>query len=424
MEIDEAESPTDPVPNNTAHKASPLWSERTKLLVVLLAFFLGVLGVYLVRNVIAIAALAALIAFLVAPLIKLLNERLRVPRGIALLVAYTVVFIGTVAFGYFLTASIVASVIDLDPVGSLEDLRAWLVAEVDANGQMVIFGLTVDMSSVLDSLQGSIGDGEGTKGFVVDAEAVLGYLGSGLSQFRTVAGVVTALITSAIVTALVAMYLNADSIRMHSSVIEHLPPGYERDGNLMMREQKRVWRGYLYGQLVNSLITGTLVFVVLWLVGLPGAFLMGTIMVVLNMIPTFGPILAAIPGVLAALISGSTRWPDLENFWFALIVAGIYLVVVQLQANIIAPRVMGTAVRLRPAVVLLGLLVGFQVGGLLGTLLAVPVIASVRDISVYVWRKLIDMDPWPDNPVGASLSPPSRSAGDDLTESGSEDPEL
>jgi predicted PurR-regulated permease PerM len=124
------------------------------------------------------------------------------------------------------------------------------------------------------------------------------------------------------------------------------------------------------------------------------------------MIPTFGPILAAIPGVLAALISGSTRWPELENYWFALIVIGIYLLVVQLQANIIAPRVMGTAVNLRPAVILVGLMVGFQVGGLLGSLLAVPVIASIRDVLVYIWRKLIDADPWPDeDPIPISSDP-------------------
>ena len=133
---------------------------------------------------------------------------------------------------------------------------------------------------------------------------------------------------------------------------------------------------------------------------------MGAIMVVLNMIPTFGPILAAIPGVLAALISGSTRWPELESFWFALIVAGIYLLVVQLQANIIAPRVMGTAVRLRPAVVLIGLLIGFQVGGLLGSLLAVPVIASIRDVAVYIWRKIIDRDPWSDESTDRMASEP------------------
>ena len=385
---------------------SPRWAPNTKLMVISMAFVLAVLGIYLIRNVLAVAALAGLIAFLVAPLIRLSVKHLRIPRGVALLFAYLVVFVGTIGFGYLMTRSIVASFIELDPIGLVEDMRVTLLEKVNAEGQLIFAGVTVDMNSVLDSLQTSTETGDGTGGIVLDAEKMLEYLGAGLSGFRTVIGIVTAVITSAIVTALVAMYLNADSMRLHDATITNFPPGYERDGLRLMAEIKRVWRGYLYGQLVNSLITGTLVFAVLWLVGLPGAFLMGAIMVVLNMIPTFGPILAAIPGVFAALLSGSTRWPELENYWFALIVIGIYLVVVQLQANIIAPKVMGTAVRLRPAIVLIGLLIGFQVGGLLGSLLAVPVIASIRDVGVYVWRKLIDVDPWPDDGGDDAVSEP------------------
>ena len=378
---------------------SPRWAPNTKLMVISMAFVLAVVGVYLIRNVLAVAALAGLIAFLIAPLIRLSVRHLRIPRGIALLLGYIIVFVGTIGFGYLMTKSIVASIIELNPIGLIEDMRVTLLERVNADGELILAGVTVDMTSVLDSLQTSAEKADGSGGIVLDAEKMLEYLGAGLSGFRTVLGIVTAVITSAIVTALVAMYLNADSVRLYDTTIENFPPGYERDGLRLMAEIKRVWRGYLYGQLVNSLITGFLVFLVLWAVGLPGAFLMGAIMVVLNMIPTFGPILAAIPGVLTALLSGSTRWPELENYWFALIVIGIYLVVVQLQANIIAPKVMGTAVRLRPAVVLIGLLIGFQVGGLLGSLLAVPVIASIRDVAVYVWRKLIDVDPWPDEAV-------------------------
>ena len=408
---DERQAPDTPPPVESIMSAndyppSPNWAPNTKLMVISMAFVLIVVGVYLVRNVIAIAALAALIAFLVAPLIRLSVRHLKLPRGLALLIAYLVVFVGTIGFAYFITRSVVASIVELDPVGLVDNLRVSLLERVDANGQLAVFGITVDMNSVLDSLQTSVGQGDGSGGIVIDAEQSLSYIGAGLSGFRTVIGIVTAVITSAIVTALVAMYLNADSGRMNETTIANIPPGYERDGLRLMAEIKRVWRGYLYGQLVNSLITGTLVFAVLWLVGLPGAFLMGAIMVVLNMIPTFGPILAAIPGVLAALLSGSTRWPELENYWFALIVIGIYLVVVQLQANIIAPRVMGTAVRLRPAVVLIGLLIGFQVGGLLGSLLAVPVIASIRDVAVYVWQKLIDADPWPDDDEATAIPEP------------------
>lgn len=396
---------TEPEQIQEFYPPSPLWGNNAKLLIVSMAFVLAIFGTYLIRNVIAIAALAGLIAFLVAPLIRLGVTHLHIPRGIALLIAYLVVFVGTVGFGVLLARSIVVSVIELDPIGLIDEVRMWLLTEADTNGHVVVLGLTVDISAFLDSLQSSALPGDG-QGAAIDAEQILDYLGAGFSGVKTAVGIVTALVTSAIITTLVAMYLNADSGRMHDATLTSFPPGYERDGHMMMAAQKSVWRGYLYGQLVNSLITGTFVFIVLWFVGLPGAFLMGMIMVVLNMIPTFGPILAAIPGVLAALLSGSNRWPELENYWFALIVIGIYLLVVQLQANIIAPRVMGTAVNLRPAVILIGLMVGFQVGGLLGSLLAVPVIASIRDIGMYIWRKLIDADPWPgEDPVPISSDP-------------------
>lgn len=393
----QATEPSDPVPEAPGEPAvyppSPNWSQQAKLLVIGMLFVLGLIGLYLVRGVLSVAALAALIAFLVAPLIRLAQRRLHLPKWLALLIAYLVVFVGTIAFSFLIVNSIVASITELDPVGLVQDARGWLLDEADELNRVVVFGLTIDMSGVIESLQPPA-DGPDS-GFILDAESALEYLGAGLAGFRTVVGIVTAIITSAIITTLVAMYLNADSRRMHEGTISTIPAGYERDGLLMMEAQKSVWRGYLYGQLVNSIITGFLVFVVLWAVGLPGAFLFGAIMVVLNMIPTFGPILAAIPGVLAALLSGSTRWPELESYWFALIVAGIYVVVVQAQANIIAPRVMGAAVRLRPAVVLIGLLVGFQVGGLLGSLLAVPIIASLRDVGVYIWAKLIDKEPFP-----------------------------
>ena len=259
---------------------SPVWGDKAKLLVIGMAFVLALLALYLVRGAISIAALAALIAFLVAPLIRFAHRRLRMPKGLALLIAYLLVFIGTIAFGYLIVNSIVASVIELDPIGRVEDAREWLLMEVDAENRLVLFGLTIDMSGVIDSLQPPA-NGDGTGGFVLDAEAMLEWLGTGLSGVRTVAGIITAIITSAVVTALVAMYLNADSRRMHEGVVRNIPPGYERDGLLMMRAQKSVWRGYLYGQLVNSLITGFLVFIVLMLVGLPGAFLFGSIMVVL-----------------------------------------------------------------------------------------------------------------------------------------------
>jgi energy-coupling factor transporter transmembrane protein EcfT len=246
MDPTEAAEPDEPV----FYPPSPPWSSNAKLLVVGMMFVLTVVGVYLIRNVLAIAALAALIAFLVAPLIRLGVEHLRIPRGIALILAYLLVFVGTVAFGAVLARSIVESVVELDPIGLVDDVRMWLLTNADSSGHIVIFGLTIDISAFVESLQSSVrpGDGQGA----IDAEQVLEYLGAGFSGVKTVLGIVTALITSAIITTLVAMYLNADSGRLHDATVLSLPPGYERDGYMMMAKQKGVWRGYLYGQLVWS----------------------------------------------------------------------------------------------------------------------------------------------------------------------------
>ena len=230
-------------------------------------------------------------------------------------------------------------------------------------------------------------------------------LGGIIGGLTSVAAAIAAVFTSALVTALIAIYLNMDSRRFHESLFRVVPPGYEGDAERMAGRIKNVWTGYMYGQLINSLITALMVWAILALVGLPGAFVMALLMLVLNMIPTIGPILAAVPGVLAALIQGSDRL-DVSNLVFALIVTGIYLVVVQVQANLIAPRVMGSAVNLRPAVIMIGLIVGLQVGGLLGSLLAVPVIATGREVVRYLYLKLIDRDPW----ERVSPAPPEPSA--------------
>ena len=103
-----------------------------------MAFVLAIIGFYLIRNVLAIVALAALVSFLVAPLIRLGEKHLHIPRGLALLLAYVLVFVGTLTFGALLASSIVQSVIELDPFGLVDEGRIWLLSEADANGHVVL----------------------------------------------------------------------------------------------------------------------------------------------------------------------------------------------------------------------------------------------------------------------------------------------
>ncbi|MFV9672370.1 MAG: AI-2E family transporter [Acidimicrobiia bacterium] len=358
----------------------------------------AVIVLWFSRAALSILAMSGIVAFLVAPMVRVLHRRFHWPRWMALAIGYLVVLVVSLLLLAILAVGITQSLAGIDVAGMEDTTRGvaqWFVDEAEG---LVVFGISVDMSEITDPVRTWLADesvsGADGGGVKIDAEALQNLLGGAFNSIRTVTGLVTAMVMSALITMMIAIYLNADSAKFYQWIHRAVPPGYERDAALLSDRVGGVWRGYIYGQLINSLITGVMVGIVLALVGVQGAFLMGVIMMLFNMIPTFGPIIAAFPGVIAALVGGSTRWPDMNNFLFALIVVGIYVVVVQAQANIIAPKVMGRAVRLSPVIIMISLIVGFNVAGLIGSLLAVPVVASIKEIVSYLYAKVVDREPF------------------------------
>ena len=377
---------------------SPPWSPQTKIAVAVGLVIFAVIVVWFSRAALSILAMAGIVAFLVAPMVRVLHRRFHFPRWLALAIGYLVVLIVSLLLIAILAVGITQSLAGIDVEGMEDTTRGvgqWFVDETD---NLVVFGISVDMSEINEPIRTWLAEesisGTSGGGVKIDAEALQRLLGGAFNSIKTVTGLLTAMVMSALITMMIAIYLNADSAKFYQWIHRAVPPGYERDAALLSDRVGGVWRGYIYGQLINSLITGVMVGVVLALVGVQGAFLMGVIMMLFNMIPTFGPIIAAFPGVMAALVGGSTRWPDMNNFLFALIVAGIYVIVVQAQANIIAPKVMGRAVRLSPVIIMISLIVGFNVAGLIGSLLAVPVVASIKEIVSYLYAKVVDREPF------------------------------
>lgn len=377
---------------------SPPWSAPTKLAVAVGLVVFAAIIFWMSRDALPILAVAGIVAFLVAPMVRFLHRRLHLPRWIALVIGYVVVLVVSLTLIAILAIGITQSLagINLDDMqDSIRSVAEWFV---DWGDGLVVVGISVDMSEITTPVNEWLAEtaSEGTTrgGIKIDTESLQAVLGGAFNSIRTVTGLVTAAVVSALITVVIAVYLNADSGKFYRWLHRNVPPGYERDGVMLADRTGAIWRGYIYGQLINSFITGLMVFGVLALVGVQGAFLMGVIMMLFNMIPTFGPIIAAFPGVLAALVGGSTRWPDMNNFIFALIVAGIYVVVVQAQANIIAPKVMGRAVRLSPVIIIISLIVGFNVAGLIGSLLAVPIVATIKEVVSYLYAKVVDRDPF------------------------------
>jgi predicted PurR-regulated permease PerM len=181
---------------------------------------------------------------------------------------------------------------------------------------------------------------------------------------------------------------------------------YTQLGNLVLS----VWAAFFRGQLILALIIGVIVGAGNAALGVPAALLLGILAGLLEALPNIGPILAAIPAVLLALLQGSSVL-SVSNLVFALIVTLFYFVVQQLENNIIVPRLIGQAVDLPPVLVMAGVVVGASVGGILGAFMAAPLIATGRIVAQYAYNKVAGRSPFPAGRVPPTVQVETVSRG-------------
>ena len=192
----------------------------------------------------------------------------------------------------------------------------------------------------------------------------------------------------------IALYMTSAGPRLVSGLDDLFPPPHDVEPRLLGRRVKKVWTQYLLGQAAVAAAVGLLTGLGLWAAGIPGALFLGVLMFFFDFIPTFGPIIAAVPGVIVAITQGST-WIPLPNWIIALIVIGIYMVMQQVEGILLVPKVQGRAVSLPPLVVLISVVAMFGAFGVLGGLLAVPVVATGREVARFLWSRLWDLEPFP-----------------------------
>tara|TARA_B100000508_G_scaffold60333_2_gene47524 strand:+ start:69768 stop:70817 length:1050 start_codon:yes stop_codon:yes gene_type:complete len=141
--------------------------------------------------------------------------------------------------------------------------------------------------------------------------------------------------------------------------------------DLWRRSQRKIGL-WMQGQLMLSFIIGILVYLGLMILGVPYALLLAVFAAVLELIPVFGSIIAAIPGVMVALVDGGAT--------LAIIVAGLFLVVNQFQGNLIYPLVVKKVIGVPPLLVILAIIAGGQLAGVIGVILAVPIAAGIQEL--------------------------------------------
>ncbi len=392
------------------------WSKPTKYTVAIGLALFGLYVFYLIsRTILTLLVLAALIAFVVRPIINLLHDRLKFPSAVAVLLTYLLVVLIILISPLFLIPAITDA---LTFVSNL-DYRAFIQSSLQWFENTLIRTQAIDLptdaldnyvdstiATMLDTLQNAAPTIDPTTPSV---STIISSLGSAVTvTFGVAAGLVGQVFSSIVLfifMILSSIYMSLSAPRYRGHFMSIVPVAYRDEMAQLLNRLGFIWVAFFRGQIILMLVIGVVTWLGLTLLGVPGSFSLGIIAGLMEVIPNLGPVLAAIPGIIVALLQGSDHF-EINNALFALIIVLFYWLVQNLENSIIVPKVLGEAVDLPPLVVMSGVLVGASVGGILGALLATPIIASGKEIIQYAYRKILDEEAFPAK-VGADQDRPA-----------------
>ena len=176
-------------------------------------------------------------------------------------------------------------------------------------------------------------------------------------------------------------YILYDQAKAMRGAFGLVPPRFRTDTLNLIRVVDDILSAYIRGQLLLCVFIGVMATVGLSLLGVRFPAVLGLVAGVFEILPFIGPVIGAVPAVIVATIQA-----PLLGLWTLLLFVGIQ----QLENLLLVPRISGKAVQLHPAVIMVVLVLGNQIAGFWGLVLAVPVTAIIRDVFKYLYLRFQD----------------------------------
>ena len=197
-----------------------------------------------------------------------------------------------------------------------------------------------------------------------------------LAPAATIGQGVAGAIGAIVVVLLTAVYCAIHPRPLVEGGIRLFPPARREHVRHVMSRLADSYMGWLRGLVVGALILGVLTYLGLLAVGLPFAIFFSILTAIAIVVPYFGSIASSVPPILYALTISPTK---------AVLVALIYVASHQIEGNVIGPLVMARAVKLHPALVAIGVVAVGELFGIIGLLVAVPIITTVKVLFEEFW---------------------------------------
>jgi predicted PurR-regulated permease PerM len=324
-------------------------------------------------KVLLLFIIAGLIALILNPAVSFVH-RGRIPRGLAVLLVYVAFFVGLAGIGVLLANPIsnqVRTFTNNLPTIVNEANKKIAEAQDELNNAGVHVELVKPGKTALQSIQAKV------------AKSASKFVSFGGALLTEVANAIFNLVLIFVLS--VYMLLYGQQIGALARRVMPTGDGSPADDypTLVQRAVSR----YVGGQLLFSAIMGASAGLALYIFGIIGIFpdgskyalAFGVFYAVMELIPYVGPILGAAPPVAVALFTN-----PITALWVVLLFIGLQ----QLEGHVVAPQVFGHTLRINPLLVIFALLVGLEVNGIFGALVALPILSVVRETVVYLSRHL------------------------------------
>ena len=366
------------------------WDMPFRYVIMIFLLIVTVLVLWYIREIFQPLLTAGLIAYFLSPAVNVAMLRLRLRRKAA---ANLVYFLSLTIFVTVLVTAVPILFEELQSV-SADITRGLSDLELSLQEAVVIGGIPFRFETLIPALRESL-----TGMIIPGPESALRILEVTSKNFLWL-----------IVILVTTYYLMTDWDKVRSTVIQLAPKNEQADLDQLYRRIRQVWMGYLRGQIRLMFILAVMYSAAWLVIGLPGAFALGVLAGLLNLLPEIGPFVIAVLATIVAYLEGSNFIP-VSNFWFAVITLGVYLILNNLKTIWLQPRILGQSVFLHDSVVLVAIIAAIVLQGVLGVLLVVPLLATIVVVGRYVRRRLLGLHPFgdeeqpaPDVPLPVSAS--------------------
>ncbi|MFN2120185.1 MAG: AI-2E family transporter [Anaerolineales bacterium] len=364
--------------------SSPTWGPTTKLVVALTLVAIAAWLLIQFHGIIAPLLMAFVLAYLLHPVAGFLQRGLRLAWPIAVSIIYLIlllVLIGMLTLGGLGLVQQIESLVALVQanLSTLPSLIQGLSGQIYQFGPFQLDLQHLDMAQLSSQLLGVIQPLLGGTGNLVAS------LASGAAQFLGWSLFVLA----------ISYFVLAESGGLRGRMLRLDIPGYSEDARRMGLELSRIWNAFLRGQIVLFLLTAAAYLVVLNVLGVRYSLGIAMLAGLARFLPYVGPFITWTTLAMVTYFQARNMF-GLGHLSYTIIALATAILIDQIMDNLVSPRIIAQAVRVHPAGVLVAAIVAANVLGLLGVVVAAPMLATVVLMWNYTVRKMLDLDPWPE----------------------------